>query len=300
MKKVLFLLFITFQLSVFSQVEMKYTTSSENLPNWSQLMYGENPDAGEVIKAYTTYHQRNKLVKNKHTQYYKRWLRGISRFSDAKPNTTSSKSSNQWECIGPWDFDKDAASRSYAPGAAHVYTVEQAVSNPNILYAGSATAGAWKTIDKGANWNLITADLALNGVYAIEIDFTNPEIIYISGNGGIYKSNDGGGNWTIIGDATFTNLSHSTKDIKLKPTNNMELFVASDEGLYNSLDGGLNFTQVLSGEFLEIEFHPNSADTMYFVRKNGDKTEFYRSDDGGITLINFTNGWPNPGAGDDQ
>ena len=34
----------------------------------------------------------------------------------------TSKSSNQWECVGPWDFDKDAASRSYAPGAAHVYT----------------------------------------------------------------------------------------------------------------------------------------------------------------------------------
>jgi hypothetical protein len=124
MKKVLFLLFITFQLSVFSQVEMKYTTSSENLPNWVQLMYGENPDAGEVIEAYTTYYQKNELVKNKHTQYYKRWLRSISRFSDAKPNTISSKSSNQWECIGPWDFDKEAASRSYAPGAAHVYTVE--------------------------------------------------------------------------------------------------------------------------------------------------------------------------------
>ena len=80
----------------------------------------------------------------------------------------------------------------------------------------------------------------------------------------------------------------------------MELFVASDEGLYHSLDGGLNFTQAMSGDFLEIEFHPNSADTMYSVRKNGDKTEFYRSDDGGISLINFTNGWPNPGTGDDQ
>ena len=64
MKKVLFLLFITFQLSAFSQVEMKYTTSSEILPNWSQLMYGENPDAGEVIEAYTNYYKKNKLVKN--------------------------------------------------------------------------------------------------------------------------------------------------------------------------------------------------------------------------------------------
>ena len=83
MKKILFLLFITFQLSVFSQVEMKYTTSSENLPNWSQLMYGENSDAGEVIEAYTNYYKKNKLVKNKHTQYYKsRYLYCIMEISN--------------------------------------------------------------------------------------------------------------------------------------------------------------------------------------------------------------------------
>ena len=127
------------------------------------------------------------LIKNKHTQYYKRWLRGISRFSNAKPTIQTSKSSNQWECVGPWDFDKDAASRSYAPGAAHVNTVEQSISNPNILYAGSATAGAWKTIDKGDSWSLITANLEIFGSYAIEIDHTNPDIVYISGPGGINK-----------------------------------------------------------------------------------------------------------------
>ena len=188
MKKTLILFFIISNFSVFSQVEMKYNANSGNLPVWVQLMYIDNPDEGEVINAYSDYYKKNELVKNKHTQYYKRWLRSISRFSNAKPTIKTSKSSNQWECVGPWDFDKDAESRSYAPGAAHVYTVEQSVSNPNILYAGSATAGAWKTIDKGDNWSLITKDLSLNGVYAIEIDFTNPEIIYISGNGGIYKS----------------------------------------------------------------------------------------------------------------
>jgi len=300
MKKILLLISITSSYTLFSQIEMKYEANSKTLPKWVQLMYAENPDEGVVINAYTDYYKKNKLIKNKHTQYYKRWLRGISRFSNAKPTLKTSKSSNQWECIGPWDFDKDAASRSYAPGAAHVYTVEQSISNPNILYAGSATAGAWKTIDKGNNWDLITQDLFLNGVYAIEIDFTNPEIIYISGNGGIYKSYDGGVNWTVIGDASFTSLSHSIKDMKLKPSNNMELFVASDEGLYQSLDGGNNFTQIMIGNFLEIEFHPSSVDTMYFIRKNGDKTEFYRSDDGGNTLTLYSNGWPNPASGDEQ
>ena len=296
MRIILFLLFTTLQFSVVAQVEMKYNAISENLPEWVQLMYAENPDEGEVINSYTNYYKKNELVKDKHTQYYKRWLRNISRFSNAKPTLQTSKSSNQWECVGPWDFDKDAASRSYAPGAAHVYTVEQSVSNPNILYAGSATAGAWKTTDKGDNWNLITQDLSLNGVYAIEIDFTNPEIIYISGNGGIYKSINSGSSWNIIGDAVFTSMSHSVKDIKLDPVINLELFVASDEGLFKSIDGGNNFTQIMSGNFLEIEFHPNSTDTMYFVKQDGDSTLFYRSDDGGNTLTNFTNGWPNPNS----
>ena len=190
MKKILILLFITFQFSLFAQVEMKYNADTENLPHWVQLMYTENPDEGAVISAYRNYYKNNKLVKNKHTQYYKRWVRNLGRTTQPIKNRPKSKSSNQWECVGPWDFDKDAASRSYAPGAAHLYTVEQSISNPNILYAGSATAGAWKTTDKGANWELITRDLDLGGVYAIEIDFTNPDNIYISGSGGIYKSTD--------------------------------------------------------------------------------------------------------------
>jgi photosystem II stability/assembly factor-like uncharacterized protein len=296
MNKILFILLITFNFSLFSQVEMKYNANSENLPAWVQLMYADDPDEGEVINAYTDYYKKNKLVKNKHTQYYKRWLRGISRFSNAKLTLQTSESSNQWECVGPWDFDKDAASRSYAPGSAHVYTVEQAVNNPNVLYAGSATGGAWKTIDKGDNWNLITQDLFLNGVYAIEIDFSNPEIIYISGNGGIYKSYDSGNNWNVIGDATFTNLSHATKDIKLNPSNNLILFVASDEGLFKSVDGGNNFTLIMNGNFLEIEFHPNFSDIIYFIKQEADSTLFYRSDDGGISLTLYTNGWPNPNS----
>jgi photosystem II stability/assembly factor-like uncharacterized protein len=300
MKNTLIILFVFSFLKTTAQTEYQYPIASDNNIEWIELMYQEKADKGLVIEAYNNYYKSHKLVKNKHTQYYKRWVREMSRFSDSKTNSTSSKSSNQWECVGPWDFDKDANSRSYAPGAAHVYTVEQAVSNQNVLYAGTATAGAWKTNDKGDNWSLITANLELNGVYAIEIDFTNPDITYISGNGGIYKSYDGGASWTIIGDAAFTALSHSINDMKLNPSNNMELFVASDKGLYHSLNGGTNFTQIMSGDFLEIEFHPTLMNTMYFIRTSGDKTEFYRSDDGGISLTLYTNGWPDPGTGEEQ
>jgi photosystem II stability/assembly factor-like uncharacterized protein len=300
MKYLVYIFLLLSSLNVYSQTEMKYNTESENLSNWAELMYSENPDEGEVIKLYREYYKTNEFVKNKHTQYYKRWIRNISRYTNAELESSSSESSNQWQCVGPWDFDQHAASRSYAPGAAHVYTVEQSVSNSNVLYAGTATAGAWKTTDKGMNWSIITKDLELNGVYAIEIDFTDFNTVYISGNGGIYKSVDAGNNWNIIGDANFVSLNHSVKDIKLNPTNNQILFAATDEGLFKSVDAGNNFNTIMSGNFLEIEFHPNSVDTMYFVKQTGDKTEFYRSDDGGNTLTQYTNGWPNPASGDQQ
>ena len=300
MKYNILLILFCFNYNLFSQVEMKYDQNSTHLPFWVKLMYEKKTNEGLVISEYNKFYKKNKFEKNKFTQYYKRWLRNISRSSNAKPTTITSKSSNQWQCIGPWDFDKDAESRSYAPGAAHIYTVEQSISNPNILYAGSATAGAWKTIDKGDNWNLITKNLPLNEVYAIEIDFNNPDIIYISGNGSVYKSFNGGGNWNVIGDINFTNLYHTIKDIKLNPNNNNILFIASSEGLFKSTDGGNTFSTIMNGNFLEIEFHPNSSDTIYFVKQIGNKTEFYRSDDAGNSLTLYSNGWPAPINNEEQ
>ena len=67
-----------------------------------------------------------------------------------------------------------------------------------------------------------------------------------------------------------------------------------------SVDAGNNFTKIFDGSFLEIEFHPNSSDTIYFVMQSGDSTLFYRSSNGGTSLSNFTNGWPSPSIGDEQ
>ena len=177
MKKFLNLLFIVIQVSVFYQEEFKYNSHIDTLPNWVQIMYLENADKGDVIEAYTKFYKSNKFTKNKHTQYYKRWIRAIGRTTSFTKK--KSRSTNNWQCVGPWDFDKDANSRSYAPGSAHLYTVEQSISNPNILYAGSATAGLWKTIDKGDNWSLITNEIALNNVSVSYTHLTLPTILLV-------------------------------------------------------------------------------------------------------------------------
>ena len=299
MKHYLFIILLLSSLNALSQIEKKYDKSSDKLPNWVQLMYADEPNVGNVIEEYENYYKTNSFNKNKHTQYYKRWIRSFSR-ETIEVKISNNKSSNNWEGIGPWDFDINAESRSYAPGSAHLYTVEQSKSNNNVLYAGAATAGAWRSNNKGDNWFHITKDFHLSSVYAIEIDFQDEDIIYISGNGGLHKSIDGGINWNSVGGSNFNSQSHSIKDIKMHSLNNQIIFVASNKGLYKSIDGGITLNEIMSGDFQEIEFHPSSPDTMYFIKQDANFTEFYRSNDNGDNLTLFTNGWPSPSANDEQ
>jgi PKD repeat protein/photosystem II stability/assembly factor-like uncharacterized protein len=319
MKKFAIFIFTILLLCIetFGQTQIKYDEHKSDLPEWVKLMYKENPDVGEVVKAYKKYYESKVFEKNTYTQFYKHWLIDHTRSSKSKSKFTTKKykdnlesyiykslskksAQSEWECIGPFDFDKDAADRSYAPGAAHCYTVEQSASNPNVLYAGTATAGLWKTIDKGQNWTLLTRDFILNTIFALEIDFLNEDIIYFGGAGKVYKSTDGGQNWIVTGDQSFQNDYHTVKDILMHPTNSSILFLASDLGFYRTIDAGANWDEILLGTFQEIEFHTSNPDIIYTIKQTGNKTEFYKSIDNGLSFSLQTNGWPMPISPDEQ
>ena len=76
-----------------------------------------------------------------------------------------------------------------SPGATHIYTVEQSPVNSDLVYAGTATAGLWKSTDKGLNWTSVTKFLDINGVYAIALDPINANIAYFGeSNGQIWEN----------------------------------------------------------------------------------------------------------------
>ena len=79
MKKRFLTLFFLISFSMFAQLEMRYANGVDANPRWIQLMYSDTPDEGKVTEAYTKYYQTHTFIKNKHTQYNKRWLRSISR-----------------------------------------------------------------------------------------------------------------------------------------------------------------------------------------------------------------------------
>ena len=294
----LFLALLLFSQFSYSQAEYKYDAKSNNLPNWVKALYENKPNPGKVETLYNEYYKNHKFIKNKHTQYYKRWRRSLSREINPPSNFTPNKGGlelPQWYCLGPFDFDRHAASSSYAAGAAHLYTVEQSKSNTNIVYAGGATCGLWRSNDKGLNWfPLLETELFINEVYSLEVDFLNPDIVYFSAGQNLYRTIDGGQNCELLYSLGFI------KDIVMSPINNNIIFICSEEGLFqlNTLDE--NIEEVLSGDILELEFHPSNSNTIYSVRQIDNKTEFLKSTNFGSTFELFDNGWPDPSPNNEQ
>lgn len=291
-------------------------------PEWVAKMYAPNPNLFELRTLYHAYYQTHDFVKNRHTQYFKRLMKEnwsyvntegyIDRSIDSEANKqaylqmnanlAAQKSSNSaWSEMGPWDYDHEQAMefQVQSPGSAHVYTVEQDPNNDQVLFAGTATAGLWKTIDKGHNWSLATKTLLVNSVYSVAIDPTNSNrILFGEESGKIWRSEDGGTTWITTGDLAFQGINRFVRDLKYIGANT--LLAATNTGLYRTTDNGTSWTLVHAGEHMELEINPADTQIIYTVSLDGNATEFYKSLDNGLTWTQKTIGWPLPAQGEDQ
>lgn len=291
-------------------------TFQESSPNWVQLMY-TNAHPLEVKAAYEAFYEEHEFVKNKDTQFYKRYLRNYQATGNGQGEVLSDSRADEaylalrssqaraanWEEAGPWHYDPEVAMyfEVQSPGACHVYTVEQAKSNPDVVWCGTATAGIWKSTDKGMHWDLMSKELLVTSVYSVEIDPTDESIVYFGeGNGKIWKTTDGGETWEMTGSETFQNNNKWVRDLRLKPNDSNVLFAATDDGLFRSDNGGNTYTNVSSSEHMEIEFHPTDNDVIYSVALVGNNTLFKKSTDGGMTFVSGTTGWPTIQTGEEQ
>jgi photosystem II stability/assembly factor-like uncharacterized protein len=102
-----------------------------------------------------------------------------------------------WQALGP----------SNVGGRTRALVIHP--QNPDIMYAGAAAGGVWKTTNGGKNWVPLSDALALMSVCSLVLDPTNPNVVYAGTGegwnnidqvrgGGIYKSIDGGAHWTTL------------------------------------------------------------------------------------------------------
>lgn len=306
-----FLLSILLLSSMITFAQETSYKANEGDPDWVHYQYSNNVNLIKLRDMYDTYYESNEFKKNRHTQYFKRLLKDnwihindegfIQKPKKQSPVVAAKGPTSPWSELGPWDYDHEQAMifEVQSPGAAHVYTVEQSPLNADLVYAGTATAGLWKSIDKGMNWELVTKDLDVNGVYSIALDIIDQNIVFFGErNGKIWKSVDGGSSWNLTGDASFQGNDYFVRDLKF--IGNNTLLAATSGGLFKSIDSGLSWISVNGGEHMEIEVNPSNPNILYSVKLDNNSTLFYKSLDNGNTWVPKLNGWPAPISPDEQ
>src|SRR3989454_4888035 len=131
------------------------------------------------------------------------------------------------------------------------------------VYVGAASGGVWKSVNGGTTFKPVFDKQPVQSIGAITIDPKDPKVIW-AGTGeawtrnsasigdGVYKSNDGGENWTNVGLRESERIAR----ILIDPTDTNTVYVCapgklwsdSDErGVYKTADGGKTWARILKG-----------------------------------------------------
>ena len=131
------------------------------------------------------------------------------------------------------------------------------------LFVGAASGGVWKSTDGGTTFEPIFDKEPVQSIGAIALDPTHPDTIWVGtgeswtrnsvsiGNG-IYKSTDGGENWTNVGLPNSERVAR----IVVSPKDGDVVYAcvpgklwgdSPDRGLYRTTDGGAHWSLVLRG-----------------------------------------------------
>ncbi len=161
------------------------------------------------------------------------------------------------------DQFKNLKARSIGPAgmSGRVTAIDAVLSNPNIIYLGTASGGVWKTENSGAKWEPIFDEQPILNIGAVAVQQSNPSVLWVGtgeGNprnsinigGGIYKSLDGGKNWKVMGLEKTKNIHR----IIIDPVNPNTIYAAAignpyaehaERGVYKTTDGGDTWNLIL-------------------------------------------------------
>jgi photosystem II stability/assembly factor-like uncharacterized protein len=131
------------------------------------------------------------------------------------------------------------------------------------VFAGAASGGVWKSVNGGTTFKPVFDRQSVQSIGAIAIDPSNSKIVWV-GSGeawtrnsvsigdGIYKSTDGGENWTNMGLKDSEHIAKILVDPK--DSNNVlacatgHVWNDNDErGVFKTSDGGKTWKKVLAG-----------------------------------------------------
>ncbi len=225
------------------------------------------------------------------------------------------------------DQFKSMKARNVGPAAmsGRITAIDAIHENPQIIYAGSASGGLWKSTSGGITWTPIFDEQKVHSIGAISIYQKNPNIIWVgTGEGnprnslnmglGVYKSMDAGQTWQAMG-LEKTKAIHR---IIVHPDDPNTVYVGAigspwgeqeDRGVYKTTDGGKTWQKILYidaktgvGEMIMDPNNPNKIFVNmwehrrypWFFKSGGPSSGLHVTIDGGETWkkLDEKNGLP--------
>ena len=213
--------------------------------------------------------------------------------------------SSNWTFRGP--FNQGGRSRAIAVD----------VNNPNIVLAGGATGGMWRSTDNGQSWTKVTTSQdsvqtvtcivqdtragKTNNWYYGTGEYSSNLQLPDNGAGfttflgaGIFKSTDDGVTWNRLTSTmpnyspTFTNPFQIVWNLAIDTSSISEdiVYAAVYSGIFRSSDGGANWTQVLGNgnNSVYTNVAVTSKSDVYAALSNGTTQGIWHS-------ANGINGW---------
>ena len=196
----------------------------------------------------------------------------------------SRASDSTWYPSGP-DTLVPGNTASSSHGVARVNCIEFHPTDPNTYWVGVSQGGIWKTTNSGKSYTPLNNNLPILRISDIEVDPNNPEILYISVGDyaylsvalntdgrkrnthyglGVYKSVDGGKNWSSTGlSYKMTDFDQSlVRRVYVNPNDSKELVAVGISGVWKSYDAGDNWTQKLNNVMWDLEMNPLNSNSL--------------------------------------
>jgi photosystem II stability/assembly factor-like uncharacterized protein len=254
----------------------------------------------------------------------------VQRFASPQRDAAPHALEEFWENRHMYDRAENATWKDKGPcnfsGRATCLVVDP--RQPNLLYAGSAGGGLWKSEDGGESWNSCWPNSLSQNIGAVAIDPENcAHIICATGEGnfsnasypgsGIYLSDDCGVTWRSFIFVPLQRrikaadrermprrvscIAFSPKDPELGRTRIAFGSISNDEQLIGGLyldtgSSGLRFVDKWSSrpyDCYSAVFHPTEPKVLYAsIEAGGAVNGIWRSTDGGTKWKHLTDGLP--------
>ncbi len=246
------------------------------------------------------------------------------KFSNSKnfKSETPQFSLTAWTPTGPYNLPENLTGYMQN-GIGRINCIAFHPTIASTYYAGVAQGGVWKTTNNGLSWTPLTDNLPIDRISDIAIDPTNPDNMYISVCDfeyidvslkldarkrnthyglGVYKTTDGGLNWTPTGlsfQLTDGDASLIRKVI-VNSTDGNQLVACGVTGMYTSFDAGSTWNKTMDSLFWDLVQDPINPNTLYastgwLATSEIGNAAIYKSFDFGQTWTMLPTGIPSSG-----